>query len=71
MNAPVAIAQAQTVETFGRVDILVNNAASTFQAPPTLEMGEEIWDKTFATNMKGTFLCSVAVAREMIRRSHC
>lgn len=58
----------QTLETFGRVDILVNNAGSTFQAPPTLEMGEEIWDKTFAINAKGTFLCSAAVAKEMIRR---
>jgi NAD(P)-dependent dehydrogenase (short-subunit alcohol dehydrogenase family) len=58
----------QAVEELGRVDILVNNAGATFGEPPTLEMGEEIWDKTFAINMKGTFLCSVAVAREMIKR---
>ena len=68
VNGEVEAMVRQAVDEFGKVDILVNNAGATFGEPPTLEMGEEIWDKTFAINMKGTFLCSVAVAKEMIKR---
>jgi 3-oxoacyl-[acyl-carrier protein] reductase len=52
------------VERWGRLDILVNNAG----VEPTasiLEMSEEIWDKTLAVNLKGTFLCSQAAGRVM------
>jgi 3-oxoacyl-[acyl-carrier protein] reductase len=58
-----AMVQAIT-ERWGRLDILVNNAG----VEPTasiLEMSEEIWDKTLAVNLKGTFLCSQAVGRIM------
>ena len=58
---------AETVEVFGRVDILVNNAGVdphvTF-----LDMTEEQWDWVMGTNLKGNFLCSQAVAREMAKR---
>ncbi len=53
---------------YGRLDILVNNAA----APPgadrvlTVEMTEEAWDTVLDTNLKGTFLCSRAAARLML-----
>jgi len=68
VNREVEAMVRQAVDKFGKVDILINNAGATFGAPSTLEMGEEIWDQTFAINMKGTLLCSVAVAREMIKR---
>jgi len=60
----------QAVERFGHIDILVNNAASR-PGPdrvPVVELTEDAWDTVQRVNLKGTFLCSRAVAREMIRR---
>ena len=60
----------QAMDRFGRIDILVNNAA-TWQgrdSVPVVELQEEEWDRVLGVNLKGTFLCSRAVAREMIRR---
>ncbi|MCL5995456.1 MAG: SDR family oxidoreductase [Chloroflexi bacterium] len=55
-----------TVEAFGRVDILVNNAGIDPHVP-FLEMTEAQWDWIMDTNLKGNFLCSQAVAREMVK----
>src|ERR1019366_10560012 len=43
-------------EKFGRLDILVNNAGVMF-TKPVVEVGEEEFDRLFAVNVKGTFLC--------------
>ncbi len=48
---------ARTVETFGGIDILVNNAAYRPKAD-FFEMAVEDWDKMHAVNTRGTFLCS-------------
>jgi NAD(P)-dependent dehydrogenase (short-subunit alcohol dehydrogenase family) len=56
-----------TVETFGSVDILVNNSGATWGAPPT-EMPLEKFDRVIAVNVRGTFLMSQAVGRRMIER---
>ncbi|MEJ5377431.1 MAG: SDR family oxidoreductase [bacterium] len=53
-----------TVETFGRLDLLINNAARSFLRP-LLELREDGFDKIFDTNVKGTFLLSRAAARVM------
>jgi NAD(P)-dependent dehydrogenase (short-subunit alcohol dehydrogenase family) len=58
---------AETVKQFGGLDILVNNAAILFTAP-VLETTEEMWDKLLAVNVKGSFFCAAAAAREMIKR---
>lgn len=50
---------------FGRVDILVNNAATSYLAP-LLDLKEKGWDRIFDTNCKGAFLLSRAVVRTMI-----
>jgi len=54
----------ETVERFGAVDVLVNNAATTvFVNFADLEgMAEEHWDRLLAVNLKGPFFCSRAVA---------
>lgn len=54
-----------TLAEYGCVDILVNNAAIL---RPRLVVGfpEEDWDATFAVNVKGVFLCSQAVVKQMI-----
>lgn len=54
------------VSEFGSVDILVNNAG-VFPNRAALDMTEEEWDSVVDTNLKGTFFCSQAVAREMVR----
>jgi NAD(P)-dependent dehydrogenase (short-subunit alcohol dehydrogenase family) len=55
------------VDKWGRVDILVNNAGIC-QFKPFLELTEEEWDRTLDINLKGYFLCSQAVAKEMAKR---
>jgi len=54
----------KTIDHFGRVDILVNNAAlSKFKRPrlPFWEIDLNEWDRVMAVNIKGTFLCIRAV----------
>jgi NAD(P)-dependent dehydrogenase (short-subunit alcohol dehydrogenase family) len=53
-----------TFKTYGRIDILVNNAARSFLRS-LFDLREDGWDKIFNTNCKGTFLLSRAVARIM------
>jgi len=56
----------KTVESFGRIDILVNNAGGGFNLPNKLEeITDEIWDRVVDANLKGTFICSRAVAPYM------
>ena len=57
----------QTVENYGQIDILVNNAG-TGSPGLIINQSEEAWEKTMRVNLKGTFLCSRAVAKEMIPR---
>ncbi len=56
---------AQTVETYGGVDILINNAGISIDAP-FLKLSEEDWDKVMDVNLKGPFLLSQAVGRHMV-----
>ncbi|MCA1737424.1 MAG: glucose 1-dehydrogenase [Actinobacteria bacterium] len=51
-------------ETFGSVEILVNNAAKATDTD-FLDVSEEAWDEDVATALKGSFLCSQAVLPEM------
>ncbi len=51
---------------FGGINILVNNAGVNRRAP-FLEISEEDWDWVQGINLKGTFLCSQGVARQMIK----
>ena len=50
-------------QRFGRVDLLVNNAATNPYFGPLVDAPEAAWDKTFEVNLKGYFM----VARELIR----
>jgi 3-oxoacyl-[acyl-carrier protein] reductase len=56
-----------TLEHFGRIDVLVNNAG-IFEIVPTLEMTESQWDRMLNVNLKSVFLCSKAVLPHMIKR---
>jgi len=57
----------QAIEAFGKVDLLVNNAGMGIRVPLE-QVSVEDWDRVVAVNLKGLFLCSVAVAKEMMKR---
>lgn len=59
-----------TIQQFGHIDILVNNAGSAAgpDRVPIVELEEEIWDQVQRINVKGTFLCCKAVAKELIKQ---
>jgi 3-oxoacyl-[acyl-carrier protein] reductase len=59
----------KAVEEFGKIDILVNNAGITRDNMIML-MSEKDYDDVFATNMKGTFNCSKAAVRSMMRKRY-
>jgi 3-oxoacyl-[acyl-carrier protein] reductase len=61
---------AETLGRFGRIDVLVNNAAAPHGADRRLvwEVPEEAWDLVLDVNLKGTFLMSRAVIPHMLAR---
>src|SRR6185369_10166547 len=54
-----------TVERFGRLDVLVNNAGIQ-KAQPITEMSVDDWERMMAVHLRGAFLCSREAARVMI-----
>jgi NAD(P)-dependent dehydrogenase (short-subunit alcohol dehydrogenase family) len=71
-NEPSIVAMVRaTVERFGKIDVLHNNAADL---SPDLSKGDrdveameaEVWDRTFAVNVRGTMLCCKYVLPHMV-----
>jgi NAD(P)-dependent dehydrogenase (short-subunit alcohol dehydrogenase family) len=63
--ASIRVVVEQAVNEFGRIDILINNAGTSWGAL-TEDMTLEQWNKVIETNLTGTFLFSQAVGRVMI-----
>src|SRR5690349_15423455 len=59
---------AAAVERFGKVDILVNNAATNPFFGPMMSIDDAAWDKTFEVNVKGYFYATRAVAQHLMAR---
>lgn len=59
---------AATIERFGQVDVLVNNAATNPYFGPFLDTEWAAWDKTFEVNVKGYFAAARAVSRHLLER---
>ena len=61
----------QVLDRFGKIDILVNNAGSRpgRDRVPVVELEEDAFDEVMRVNVRGTYLCSRAVARHMVARS--
>jgi NAD(P)-dependent dehydrogenase (short-subunit alcohol dehydrogenase family) len=57
----------RTVEVYGHLDTLVNNAGVNF-VKPTLQMAESDWDRVINVDLKGTFLCSRYALEMMVPR---
>jgi 3-oxoacyl-[acyl-carrier protein] reductase len=57
-----------TLERFGTVDVLVNNAGLINVERHFLEADEAWWDRVLAVNLKGVFLCSLRAAHVMARQ---
>ncbi|EQB64222.1 MAG: Cyclopentanol dehydrogenase [candidate division Zixibacteria bacterium RBG-1] len=49
---------AEVNKTFGKIDVLVNNAGISGASKPTHEITEQEWDKVMAVNVKGVFFCT-------------
>ena len=56
------------VAEFGHVDILVNNAGVGGSEKPVLEMSEQDWDTTVNTDLRGIFVLSQAVGKQMVKQ---
>ncbi len=59
----------KAVETFGGIDILINNAGITKDKPMAM-MSEDDWDTVLDINLKGCFLCTKAAAKLMIKKKY-
>ena len=65
VESAVCAMLSHVVQTFGRLDVLVNNAG--IQRPqPLVEMSVEDWDRMLAVHLRGAFLCTREAARHMI-----
>jgi 3-oxoacyl-[acyl-carrier protein] reductase len=66
-DAAVRAMAGHAVQTFGAIDVWVNNAGVEYEEP--LEaISEAHWDETFAINVKGLFYCCRAIAPHMLAR---
>jgi 3-oxoacyl-[acyl-carrier protein] reductase len=70
MEADCRMAAEATVAAFGKIDILVNNAAIVYglQRKPFYEIDPKEWDKVMTVNVKGAWLCTRAVFPYMQRQ---
>ena len=59
----------KTIEKFGKIDILINNAGQGMTMP-FLNLTEEQWDQILNVNLKGYFLCSQIIGKHMFKAKY-
>ena len=58
----------RVIAEFGKIDILVNNAAIGGAKEPLLELSEDDWNRVINIDLKGCLLCSQVVGKKMVER---
>ena len=58
-----------TIKEYGKIDILVNSAGLNIRKP-SADVTWQDWDTILDTNLKGSFFCAQAVAKEMMKRKY-
>jgi len=66
-EAQVALLVERSVREFGRIDLLINNAAVNSRAP-FIDTPPKLWDLVLKVNLRGTFLCTRAVLPHMLKQ---
>ena len=71
-EAACADMAARTIDAFGRIDILVNNAALWVHIAqkPIMEISKAEWDRVLDVNINGMFLCTKAVVPQMTQQGY-
>ena len=64
----VAAMLGETIEMYGTVDVLVNNAGIMVLGETLLDIVPDRWDQSVGANLKGPYLCSRAVLPTMIQQ---
>src|SRR3989338_5897261 len=59
----------KTLEKFGKIDMLINNAGIEGAGGPLLDIKEEYWDEIYNVNVRSVFLMTKAVAKAMIEKT--
>jgi len=60
----------KTIETFGRIDVLLNNAGiGSHIRSNTWDPDEETWDRILRINLKSVYLCSRVAIKDMLKRN--
>lgn len=67
-RADVKAMAAKTLDTYGRLDIVVNNAGTTHRNQPMLDVPEELYDRIFAVNVKAIYLAALEFVPIMRRQ---
>ena len=67
-NAEMAVLARAALDRFGRIDIMVNNAGTTHENGPMLDVSEEIFDRVFAVNVKAIYLSALHMVPVMRRQ---
>ena len=67
-NDQVAAMTALTVESYGRIDIVVNNAGTTHRSQPMLDVDEAMFDLVYAVNVKSLYLSAKNVVPVFLKQ---
>jgi NAD(P)-dependent dehydrogenase (short-subunit alcohol dehydrogenase family) len=70
LEEPVQEFVANVLKTFGKIDVLVNNAGVMTRPVPMAELEVKKWDYTIAVNLRGPFLVTRAVLPQMIKQKN-
>ena len=60
----------EAIKAFGKIDVLVNNAAVTWRTQDILQATKENWEKVLGVNLLGTYYCIQEVAPHMMKQRY-